>query len=80
MIVNIFMADETGERTNHAVIRAGFSSEGHRFLRNAFVDDSVGKHGLAGDAKDERAEGCVISWFTLFPHTSYMSISGVFRT
>lgn len=54
----------------HAIICARFATERHRFIRDAFIDYAIWKHGLAGDAKDECSEGSVISWLTLSPHTS----------
>ena len=54
----------------HAIICTRFATKRHRFIRDAFIDYAIWKHGLAGDAKDECSEGSVISWLTLSPHTS----------
>lgn len=53
----------------HAVIGAAFSSEVKWFVVvDAFVDDSIGEHGLGGDAEDEDSERQVFRWFRLSPH------------
>lgn len=39
--------------THHAIICPRLAAEGEWSLRNAFIDDAIGKHGLRGDSEDE---------------------------
>lgn len=38
---------------HHAIICPRLATEGEWSLRNAFIDDAIGKHGLRGDSEDE---------------------------
>lgn len=40
-------------RMHHAIIGSRLAAKGEWGLRNAFIDDAVGKHGLGGDSEDE---------------------------
>jgi hypothetical protein len=56
------------EKSCHAVICSRFTSKGHRFFANAFVDYAVGEHGLRCDAEDKGPEASVALRFTAVPH------------
>ena len=60
---------EIGRETYHAVVGAALASEVETVVvENAFVDDTVGEHGLGSDAEDEDSEGEVFSGFGVGPH------------
>jgi hypothetical protein len=71
LVLGIFFAVGLvwSSETHDAVVGAALAAEVERIVAfDAIVDDSVGEHGLRGDAEDKNAEGEVVRRLGVGPH------------
>jgi hypothetical protein len=63
------MALREGRGADAGVVGTAFAATVHGVIVvYAFVDDSIGEHGLRRDAEYEDAEAYIVGWFGVFPH------------